>query len=292
MTNQAAFWACPNCSLPLISTDSGYACDKGHSFDRAKQGYCNFLLANQKSTKEPGDNQNMIDARRAFLQGAYYDFLVNKVAECFFKYNQGPRVSDFSILDMGCGEGYYLNKVSQLIAARFKQDAEHDDGKEGLVRAWGIDISKVANRRAAALYKEAHFAVASTFNMPVISDVVDLAFCVFAPLAESEVRRVLNKEQGLFIRVFPGPRHLYQIKQAIYDKVNLHESPEVADGFELLEQVHVHQQLRFTDTEDLNRLMSMTPLNWHGRVDAKQALLNQPNPCVEADFIIQVLKCA
>ena len=47
---------------------TGYTCGNGHSFDRAKQGYCNFLLANQKNSREPGDSVEMVDARRAFFK--------------------------------------------------------------------------------------------------------------------------------------------------------------------------------------------------------------------------------
>jgi 23S rRNA (guanine745-N1)-methyltransferase len=38
-----------------------------HTFDAARQGYVNFLLAHKKHSKEPGDSPEMIKSRRRFL---------------------------------------------------------------------------------------------------------------------------------------------------------------------------------------------------------------------------------
>lgn len=284
--NEKLFWKCPNCSLPLMVHEKSMRCANGHVFDKAKQGYCNLLLANQKAAKEPGDNAGMIDARRAFLDSGFYQPLVENIGKLIFAkgvYNKSldnNSISDNSLnlLDLGCGEGYYLNALASVLG---KYDYD--------VSSYGVDISKFANRRAAARYKSAEFAVASTFNLPALDQCVDIALCVFAPLSMSEVRRVLKAESGLFIRVSPGPKHLFQLKQAIYDQVQLHEVPECPEGFEVLGQERLHYELTLNPS-DYEKLITMTPLNWHGKEENKTRLLSESLSTVEVDFDIQLYR--
>jgi 23S rRNA (guanine745-N1)-methyltransferase len=49
------------------------ACPNKHAFDRARSGYLNLLLSNRKQSAEPGDSPAMLQSRRAFLQGGFYD---------------------------------------------------------------------------------------------------------------------------------------------------------------------------------------------------------------------------
>lgn len=274
----ASIWQCPNCQLPLRSDVKSMQCDNRHVFDKAKQGYCNLLLANQKAAKEPGDSREMIDARRAFLSAGHYQALVESLCYLILKYREltNPKTN---LLDLGCGEGYYLNALSTALTAQL----------EGEVYAYGIDISKVANRRAAAHYKSAEFSVASTFNLPVLDNAVDLALCVFAPLSMAEVKRVLQPKTGLLVRVSPGPRHLFQIKQAIYDDVQLHDKPKTPEGFDCLHSSALHYELELNQA-DYEQLIAMTPLNWHGKEDGKKQLLLAEKSKVEVDFDIQLYR--
>lgn len=47
-------------------------CSNRHSFDQARSGYVNLLPVNQKRTKQPGDNKQMVHARTQFLDAGYY----------------------------------------------------------------------------------------------------------------------------------------------------------------------------------------------------------------------------
>lgn len=271
------FWRCPNCQSPLISESKSMKCQHSHVFDKAKQGYCNLLLANQKAAKEPGDSLEMIDARRAFLNAGHFQPLVEQLVSVL---NENSDINNqVSLLDLGCGEGYYLNAVSSGLSHYINHP----------VSAYGIDISKIANRRAAAYYKQAEFVVASSFNVPVLDNLVDIALCVFAPLSISELKRILKKPSGLLLRVSPGPRHLYQLKQAIYDEVQLHEVPECPEGFTRLAQKRFNYELHL-GKGDFQQLITMTPLNWHGKDEGKQALLANEQTKIEVDFDIQLYK--
>jgi 23S rRNA (guanine745-N1)-methyltransferase len=72
-------------------------CSRNHSFDRAKEGYFNLLLS---VGGIHGDNKEMVEARRAFLEGGYYSPLATAVTELVLKYTD----KHGQILDAGCGE--------------------------------------------------------------------------------------------------------------------------------------------------------------------------------------------
>ncbi|MHB8457562.1 MAG: putative RNA methyltransferase, partial [Acidimicrobiales bacterium] len=62
-------WICPVCRGRLCLSELGqqWACPLGHSFDVAREGYVNLLLAGQRRSRQPGDSAEMVSARRRFL---------------------------------------------------------------------------------------------------------------------------------------------------------------------------------------------------------------------------------
>ena len=64
-------YICPKCKAPLLFSERVAKCAAGHSYDRAKEGYYNLLLTSVGGTH--GDNKEMIDARRTFLDAGYYE---------------------------------------------------------------------------------------------------------------------------------------------------------------------------------------------------------------------------
>ncbi|SMF57964.1 23S rRNA (guanine745-N1)-methyltransferase [Alteromonadaceae bacterium Bs31] len=283
-------WRCPCCEQALERQAKTLRCEQNHSFDLARQGYVNLLLPQYKNSLEPGDNEAMISARKSFLRSAQHYFpLVKGMAE-LLKASCSPAAC-LSILDMGCGEGYYLEQIAaQLIS---------DTGRDKLFCS-GIDISKPAIKHAAISAKHLQqgadynavgfsYAVASSFRLPVVNESVDIALSVFAPLDAGETRRILNRE-GLLLRVMPAARHLYQLKEKLYDKVQLHQVEPAPDGFHLLERNTISFSIDFERSEDIESLLMMTPLNWHGNQQAKADLISLGRLQVEVDFDIQVLK--
>lgn len=271
--NGQVFWRCPNCHLPLLESHSGLSCENNHSFDRAKQGYFNLLLANQKNSKEPGDNAEMIDARRLFLESNVYQPLFDAIHTQFQTYLS--QHAQANVLDIGCGEGYYLD---QSLAQ-----------SEGAIHAYGIDIAKVACKRAAGRYKCHEFAVASSFNLPVLDRVVDIALNVFAPFDEQELARVLRSE-GKFIRVTPGSQHLWQIKSAFYDNPTPHSKASPLTGFSCVHSQAIDFDYCFKHRDHLESLLKMTPLNWSGSQEKRAALLESLPLVVSCSFIVDVFQ--
>ena len=251
---------CPLCKGPLMQLGTALRCPKGHSFDLAKEGYANLLPVQKKRTKLPGDSKEMVDARARFLESGFYDIFADTLAQLCVaaaKKQEGP----LHILDMGCGEGYY----SRAVAAELT--------RQGLCfELIGFDISKAAVRRAAKHAPEhCRYAVASCFACPVTSGWADIALNVFAPLAREETLRLLKKG-GKFIYAVPGPRHLFGLKQVLYDTPyeNTVQSISYA-GF--CEECAVDSRDEITvQGQAIEDLFCMTPYYWKTPKEGAQRL--------------------
>jgi 23S rRNA (guanine745-N1)-methyltransferase len=265
-------WICPACQSLLEQSETNWQCDNGHHYDQAKEGYLNLLLAHQKRSKEPGDNKQMINARRAFLEQNYYqpmaEALVKSIDETLSNTN-------LRIFDAGCGEGDYLHQ--QLLL----------NGR-GVVSG-GVDISKVAIQKAARKYKSPSFAVASTFALPVGSFAMDAIIQVFAPSSEQEILRCLSP-QGIWLQVNPGEEHLQEIKALIYDEVQTHKIDQsIAEGFELISEQSLKFDFSLKSSQSQLDLLIMTPYYWSASAEALEKL-KSPIENVTAHFHIKVLQ--
>ena len=112
---------CPLCHEPLLCNGKSFSCDNGHSFDCAKQGQVNLLPVQQKRSRDPGDSKEMVQSRRDFLnQGLYLPLaaqLADLVCSLMAKRPSGVTSSEFTLLDAGCGEGYYLSHIADKLSA-------------------------------------------------------------------------------------------------------------------------------------------------------------------------------
>src|SRR5436853_7634061 len=97
--------ACPVCGGALTLNAIAAVCANAHSFDRARSGYLNLLLSNQKQSAEPGDSASMLQSRRAFLQAGFYDGM-SAAANDAVTQAVGTK-SAAQIADIGCGEGFF-----------------------------------------------------------------------------------------------------------------------------------------------------------------------------------------
>ncbi|MFT5084568.1 MAG: 23S rRNA (guanine745-N1)-methyltransferase [Lentisphaeria bacterium] len=281
MTDFNMIWACPVCNLALTADEAGFSCENKHRYDKARQGYVNLLLANQKNSREPGDDASMIDARRSFLQAGHYDFLIDDLNELILR--KKPIGRPQNLLDLGCGEGYYLSQLMQSL-----NRASSNDPKDNW-QALGLDISKYAIKRAAPHLKAASFAVASSHHIPVVSHALDVVMCVFAPLSVAEIKRVLVPG-GALVRVTPGAKHLYQLKEQLYAKASMHSAPKMLDGMTVVEERSSIREVVLNTESQLPQLLAMTPFNWAGSQQAKQQIMVQTECPMTFEFNIQVLR--
>ena len=250
---------CPVCREPLLRTPGGYHCPNKHTFDAARQGYVNLLLVNQKNSREPGDNPDMIKSRRRFLDlGSYTrvsDGINDAVAGCL----TGPgQTRSVTILDAGCGEGFYLK--------RLKESLMHHPGGPIQADHYGIDISKFAVRQAAQRDRTMNWFVASIIALPFAPSSLDIIVNVFAPADFAEFARTLTGT-GRLVIASPGPRHLNGLREIIYPQAREHaqtEMPEQAKGiFSLVSATRVTYPLELKTNTEIMDLLAMTPYYWN-----------------------------
>lgn len=274
-----SIYCCPVCGNPLTLDERRYHCEQNHSFDIAKEGYTNLLLANQKNSDDPGDNKQMIASRREFLNLGHYDPLSNALNSLIT-----PVVSDnFALLDVGCGEGFYLWKLRQELTKSLS---------ETNYTLYGSDISKWGVKSASKRDKASHFSVASLYHLPIQDESVDCLTRVFAPKSYGEFARVL-KDDGLFISVVPASAHLMGLKEIIYDNPTLHpdqHDSEIDEFFMLHEQVRKSYPIVLQGTENILNLIKMTPYYWTMSQEASDIFAQLPQITLDVDCYLNVYK--
>lgn len=240
-----SLFCCPVCGEILTRQEGRYACPAGHSFDIAKEGYVNLLPANQQHSKAPGDDKTMASARTRFLEGGWYEPLRSKLCQL-----AGEALPEGgSLLDAGCGEGWYTAALSEIVKAKGGRTA-------------GVDLSKPAVKKAARRCPDGEIAVCSVYHLPLAADSVDVLVDCFSPLAREEFYRVL-KPGGMFLYVVPGPRHLWELKEILYDTpYENEEKVEEYEGFSPPLVTAVETSFTLTDPEDIQALYHMTPYTW------------------------------
>lgn len=269
--------SCPACGLPLLRGDKAFTCALGHSFDRGKSGYVNLLLAHQKVSKDPGDSRDMMASRRAFLSKGHYARFSRALSSTAIAHLQGP--GPFSILDAGCGEGYYLRALRQALNER---------GLEA--HLLGIDISRAGVDYGARASANIDFAAASTFNLPVLAESLDCITRVFSPGDPAEFRRTLRPSGHLVVAV-PGPNHLLGLKSLIYSVPELNREKEpVPDGFDPVHAERVAYTIELDDPADIANLFKMTPYYWHTTPQVQELVLGASRLRTEVDFRILVFR--
>lgn len=266
-------YICPICSAALTLSDKSWACPKRHQFDCAKEGYVNLLPVQKKKTKDPGDNKEMMIARREFLNKGFYQPLSDKVNQLAIDYACHAE----TILDIGCGEGYYSHRLFETL--------QHSRPKS--CELYGLDISKSAIRSAAKRYPELHFCVASVFEMPFADDCIDLAIRIYAPSKAEDLQRVM-KPGSILITVSPGPMHHFALKQKIYSNPRLHPQESLyIEGFNYLAHESLTYPLTLTQADDIEHFLNMTPYAWKLSDMQKRQIIEQGLEC-EIDFKIEI----
>ena len=269
---------CPVCQQPLRRQDRRFECDLGHNFDIAREGYVNLLLAHQRRSTQPGDGQDAVRGRRAFLAAGHFDRLSDQINEVASSELLSRSQTELHVLDSGCGEGLYLRRLGQRLSCQ----------PDHACTCWGVDISRPAVSLAARADRQARYAVASAFRLPVLPATVDVAYSVFAPSDAAELRRVLRPDGRLLV-VAPGPRHLQSLRHLVYESPREHPVELAAPpGFRRLSQTRLTHTLELSDPEDVRALIAMTPYRWHVSAPMGERLAALDRLDTEADFLIAV----
>ena len=151
---------CPVCGQAMDKKEASAICRglSAHCFDFAKSGYLNLTAGHGGM----GDLKDATDARHRFLSKGYYSILSDRIVELL------SEAEPSSILDAGCGEGSYTNKLAAVAPVI------------------GIDLSKsgilLAAKEAKRQSLPALYLVASLFTLPVANESFSAVTNLFAPV--------------------------------------------------------------------------------------------------------------
>jgi len=280
MLDKNSIMYCPICKEELYkeSENKIYKCKNNHSYDIAKQGYVNLLISNQKNSKNPGDSKEMVLARIDFLSRGFYKKISEEISRVIGKYlNEKGTESNINILDVGCGEGYYLSNLKESL-----KDNNTD------ISYYGIDVSKEAVKYAARNDKECIFSVGTNYHLPIKNESCDIVFSVFSPIDIDEVDRVL-KHDGIFLRVLPRVNHLIELRDIIYDDVKIKDKVYKVDENKgkYIDEVNITYKMDL-NSEEIDSLLKMTPHYWKSNKENKEKLLKYNELSITVDMRIGV----
>lgn len=259
---------CPVCGASVARESGTLFCAgvRRHCFDLSGAGYVNLAGAKQAGG---GDDAALIRARTAFLEKGNYAPIAVRVCELL-----QDAVPHATVLDAGCGEGYY---AAQMARAGFS--------------VLGIDLSKRGITHAAKTAKreglDAFFAVAGIFTLPLADASVDAVVSMFAPVCEKEFLRVL-KPGGVLVLVGAGEEHLFSLKRVLYDTPYRNEPrADLPEEMNLLRK----DRLRYTfaaDNATLQELFAMTPYFYRTSKEGQARLGATTSLDVDVDVEIAV----
>ena len=266
--------ACPLDSQPLIKEGSSWGCESGHSYDIARQGHTNLLPVQNTRSRNPGDSKEMIEARQRFLDAGFYEPISDALNRMILE--DIPSVA--SVLDAGCGEGYYLRQLA--LESRPEQSLE----------VLGLDISKPAILSAAKQGKEINWVVASNANIPVLSETIDRLICMFGFPVYSEFTRVLKKN-GQLILVESGPEHLQELREIIYPVLKpKKEKAVIHDGFKVISSKTLNYKIDLTERHFIADLLVMTPHLFRASSEGKKKAAQLNSLSLTVDIQLKCLE--
>ena len=238
----ATAFACPICQENLTLVETSLKCDNRHSFDLAKFGYVN--LAPQIKQSANYDKENFQN-RQQILEAGLYQAILEGISDIL-----ATNPSAKTILDIGCGEGFYSRKL---------QEAHPDK------TFYAFDISKDSVQIAAK--SEPNWAVnwfvGDLARLPIKDTSMDILLDIFSPANYGEFRRVLSKN-GILIKVIPTENHLKEIRQLAQDQLTKkdYSNQDIKEHFSI-QSSQIASLTKPITAEQRQALLSMTPLLFH-----------------------------
>lgn len=183
---------CPvrDCRLPLTYGEKTILCAKGHSFDISRSGYINLLQPQDRRSRQPGDTAEAIQGRRQLHESGQTQIFLQEISQI------GSFTSTDTVLDIGCGEGFYLGNMTQ------------NAGCSG----YGIDISTASIDLAAKRYPHCRWIVANADRLiPLSEQSCSVITSITARMNPEEFHRVIRPDGRLLIAI-PSPEDLIELR--------------------------------------------------------------------------------
>lgn len=262
LAEQHKLFRCPKCHREMTLQDKSLTCVNGHRFDLAKKGTLYFL---DHQIKTEYDNE-MFEPRGRMIRSGMYQPVIGKISQLMQTGN---------LLDVGCGEGSFLQQVTQL--------------KENPVSI-GFDIAKEGIYLASNQPIEAFWCVADLTNLPFADASFDTILNIFSPSQYREFKRVL-KPDGCVIKIVPQSGYLQELRAVYHPDGESYSNEAVIQRF--TEELTLDHRERVTyefeiPAENRLDLLEMSPLEWKVSADIKKKLAENPLRKITID--IEILK--
>ncbi len=273
--------ACPIDGAPLECHDKQLCCEHGHTFDIARQGYVNLLPVQHKRSRQPGDSKEMVAARTRFLNSGLYQPLASRLARITSALF--PENRQISLMDAGCGEGYYSSTVFKYL---------EDRGAGNTISFIGLDISKPAILEAAKRNRKITWLVGTNRQPPVTPASIDIILCVFGFHSFEGFRHIL-KPGGRVILVEPGPDHLKELREVIYSEVKKSHpqdlTPVMETGFSLADEQSLQYKTGEISKHMIADLLLMTPHFYRANKAGREAATRLESLDLTVDIVFRTL---
>lgn len=237
--NSKEYFQCPICGQPLSLVENSLQCSNNHNYDISKKGFVDFILNNKQ---QKNYDLESFENRHLILEHGMYDHIADRLLKLITELNLN------NILDVGCGEGYYSKKISQL-------------GKNVLA----FDISKDSIQLAAkGPNTPVEWFVGDLARLPIQDKVIDGIVDIFSPANYNEFNRILSKD-GYVLKVIPNEYHVQELREQAKNQLQQakYSNKKVLDYFEehyqLVDQIDATKTYQVS-TEERKAFINMTPL--------------------------------
>lgn len=246
------YFCCPICHKRLAFHQNSLICKNKHCYDISKYGYVNLLL---KGKSDEHYSKESFANRKFILENGFYSHIVEEILNVI---NGMDSVQ--TVLDVGCGEGFYSRK---LIESTTKTILAFDISKDSIQMAAKNDRQ---NR--------GKWFVSDLANLPIQNKAIDCILDIFSPSNYSEFYRVLQNN-GYIIKVVPTSDHLRELREKASEYLThkSYSNENVLDYFSryfaILHQKEVVSTYELSP-EERSAFLNMTPLLFNvdkGKID-------------------------
>lgn len=238
---------CPTCGKSLAACSGfSFACPNGHCLDMSKKGVLNLST---RSNDRVYDRELFLN-RRAVIKNGSYKPLTDAIKGIIQTLSSNGQPS---ILDAGCGEGSFLDELSD------------NDGLNV-----GIDLSSEGINLATDNDTDIIWLIDDLARMHISDASFDVIMNILSPANHHEFQRLLNSN-GIVIKVIPGANYLCEIRDILSsdasDSDSVYDNSKTMEhtykGLNVIDRKNVNYMLRLSEREFEN-FIGMTPLT-HGK---------------------------
>ena len=212
----------------------------------SRSGYVNLLQPQDRRSKNPGDSQEAVLARRRFVDGGYdrefQSEIIRDIESLSLK--EGS-----AILDAGCGEGTLLGTIQKRLS----------------LEAHGVDIAVPAIDAAARRYPDFQWIVANADRgLPYPSGSFDLVMSITSRRNPAEFARTLTPT-GTLLVVLPGDDDLHEVREAVQGAaVTRSRVSSTVVAYESHFELENVRTIRHTRTLPRNTILDLLAMTYRG----------------------------